>query len=64
MASVGAGGATLLATGELIAEVALVAVGEAGGLEDVGERLRKLEVVTGWADMVGCGLFDGLIGER
>lgn len=58
MASVGVGGATLLATGELIAEVALVAVGEAGGLDEVGERLRKVDVVMGWADMVRPGPLD------
>lgn len=41
MASVGTG--VLLSTGELIAEVVdFVVVGEAGGLEDVGARLRKV----------------------
>lgn len=42
MASVGM--ATLFSIGELIAEVTLVAVGEAGGLLCVGARLRKVVV--------------------
>lgn len=50
IASVGAG-ALVTSTGELMAEIdALVAVGDAGGLDCVGDRLRKawLLVVSFW----------------
>lgn len=58
MASAGAG--ALFSTGELIAEVTFEAFGEAGGLDCVGARLRKVLVMP---DCFWLAIFVAIISD-